>query len=427
MLVYGYPDATMVKIRDSVVSLIGVVSAQGVFFLCITLLGREYGPEMLGRFNADLAIGTLAGTLLALRYELACVSDKPEQSFNALVHVLALVLGVAMIGAVGALCSTHAALWSGGLYAVSLFIQNLTGLYLNSLRRYGLIALCKIVVNVGFAVYLIAPAGNSTHAAVFTIYALTSAAIAFAFLVCALVHGWKCGYSFRIGTRFYRDNNRYAKFILPSTLCASVLIYSLSIAIPAWYSADQAGYFAAAYRFGFFPVSLIGQGIGGVFRRDAIEATTSSHAKMSLEAVFKVYARGLLLIAVAYALFGALLFEPLVKNLLGQRWEGSANFFYLLLPMFAAQIIYVPLSQVFLATQRQRLDFFIQLASGSSLLVVLYGVHLASFTVMRSVFVFSIAGTACTLVGIFMTMRIADVSLFRRRFSAGVGDLNGSA
>ncbi|MFL9982279.1 MATE family efflux transporter [Paraburkholderia sediminicola] len=341
--------------------------------------------------------------------------------------MLTLMLGVAVIGALAVLCSTRAALWSVGLYAVSLFIQNLTGLYLNSLRRYGLIALCKIVVNVGFAIYLITPSGDSTHAPVFTIYALTSAVVAFAFLVCALVHGWKCGYSFRIGTRFYRDQNRYAKYILPSTVCASVLIYSLSIAIPAWYSADQAGYFAAAYRFGFFPVSLIGQGIGGVFRRDAIEATTSSHAKISLEAVFKVYARGLLLIAVAYALFGALLFDPLIKNLFGQRWEGSATFFYLLLPMFTAQIIYVPLSQVFLAKQRQRLDFFIQLASGSSLLVVLYWVHLIGCTVTRSVFMFSVVGTACTLVGIFIAMRIAGISLFRRRFSAEIGDLNGSA
>jgi len=417
----------MVKIGDSIISLSGVVSSQAVFFLCITLLGREYGPEMLGRFNADLAIGTLAGTLMALRYELACVCDKPEQSFNALIHVLTLMLGVVVVGALGVLCSSRTSLWSVGLYAVSLFIQNLTGLYLNSLRRYGLIALCKFVVNGGFAIYLITPSRESTHATVFTLYALISAAVALVFLAGSLVHGWKCGYSFRIGTRFYREHDRYAKYILPSTLCASVLIYSLSIVIPTWYSADEAGYFAAAYRFGFFPVSLIGQGIGGVFRRDAIEATTGSNVKISIEAVFKVYARWLLLIALTYALFGALLFDPLIKTLFGQRWEGSAIFFYLLLPMFTVQIIYVPLSQVFLAMQRQRLDFFVQLTSGFSLLAVLYGVHLIGCNVTKSVFAFSVVGTACTLMGIVITMRVAGFSLFRPRMSVEVGDLNGSA
>lgn len=416
----------MVRIRDSIVSLIGVISGQAVFFLCIAFLGRKYGPEMLGQFNACLAIGTVAGMLLALRYELACVSDRPEQSFSALLHVLALALGSSVAGAIVILCVGNKVPWTVGLYAVALFLQNVTGLYLNSLRRFGLIAVCKLSVNLGFLAYLTASSDALGDKSMFEVYALISAALAAVFITCALLHGWKRKYAFRIGTHFYFENSRYVRYILPSTLFASVLTNSLAIAIPAWYSAEQAGYFAAAYRFGFFPVSLIGQGIGGVFRRDAIEATAGAHSKMTLEAVFRSYARGLLLIAVTYAVFGAVLFGPLIKWLFGHRWDGAATFFYVLLPMFAVQIIYVPLSQVFLARQRQRLDFTIQLVSGSALLVVLYSAHLIRSGVTGSVLSFSVVGTVCTAVAILITMRVANVSLFRRRLFQRVGDLNGS-
>jgi hypothetical protein len=69
----------------------------------------------------------------------------------------------------------------------------------------------------------------------------------------------------RVNLAFFGANVRFAMFILPSTICGSVLTYSLAIIIPRWFDAESAGYFAAAYRIGFFPVSLIAQSLGGVF------------------------------------------------------------------------------------------------------------------------------------------------------------------
>lgn len=76
----------MIRARDSIVSLCGVVAGQIALFGCISLIGRFEGPEALGRFNYLLALATFAGTLLACRYELACVSDSPADSFNARVY-----------------------------------------------------------------------------------------------------------------------------------------------------------------------------------------------------------------------------------------------------------------------------------------------------------------------------------------------------
>lgn len=88
----------MINPRDSIVSLAGVVMGQIALFVSIFVIGRRFGPESLGHFNYLLALASFVGTLLALRYELACVDDSPRESFNALVNVTALGLMVAAAG-----------------------------------------------------------------------------------------------------------------------------------------------------------------------------------------------------------------------------------------------------------------------------------------------------------------------------------------
>ncbi|MET5012877.1 translocase, partial [Burkholderia pseudomallei] len=72
----------------SLISLCGVVAVNVALFGCISLIGRFKGPEALGHFNYLLALATFSGTLLACRYELACVSDNPADSFNAFGNVM---------------------------------------------------------------------------------------------------------------------------------------------------------------------------------------------------------------------------------------------------------------------------------------------------------------------------------------------------
>ena len=70
-------SATVINPRDSVVSLCGVIAGQLAMFLCVYLLGHWRGPGTLGRFNYWLAIGSFISSILAFRYELACIDDQP--------------------------------------------------------------------------------------------------------------------------------------------------------------------------------------------------------------------------------------------------------------------------------------------------------------------------------------------------------------
>jgi O-antigen/teichoic acid export membrane protein len=400
----------MIRIRDSLISIVGVVTAQALLFLCIVLMGRERGPEILGQFNYLVAIGTLTGTLLALRYELACVSDDPETSYHSMIHVLLLGAGMALIAAVFLWFFDLSQFFLVELYAIAVFVTNLAGAYLNSLRRYELIALARIAVNSGFAIFLVSKISNWREIDPFFAYTVISTLIGLLVLVCTVVHGRREGYKTRFELAFYTKNRRFVAYIFPATIFGSVMTYALAIAVPAWYGAKEAGYFAAAYRLGSSPVSLIGQSIGGVFRRDALGAVDRSSSGNRLYSVYRLYARSLVAVSLTYSIFGLVLFKPVTTIFLGHQWDGAHKFFYFLIPLFAMQILYVPLSQVFLAVRKQKLDFLFQLSSGSVLITTLYAMHMLDFSAQGSVGIFSITGAIVTTFGVVMTARAANSS-----------------
>ncbi|NTZ05933.1 lipopolysaccharide biosynthesis protein [Burkholderia metallica] len=402
----------MINPRDSIVSLAGVVVGQIALFVCIFVIGRRFGPESLGHFNYLLALASFVGTLLAFRYELACVDDAPGESFNALVNVTALSLLVAAGGGMLIAIAGRADLYPVAVYALASFIQLAAGSYLNSLRRYGWIALARMVVNGAFLIGLVLSLACAAcgKVDVFALYAWVTAAVSIVMAGAIVLSGYRAGYSFRLSPGFFVRNRRFALYILPSTLCASVLTYALAIAIPHWFDAQSAGYFAAAYRLGFFPVSLIAQSVGGVFRRDAIGAMARPDAGSAVHLVYRTYARALAGLAVVYMAGGLLLFAPLVDLFFGASWRGSVGFYRSLMPLFALQLIYVPLSQIFLATRAQRVDFLFQLTCGICLVGALGIARLTNLSAPTSVLIFSLTGAALMAAGIALTYRVLDAN-----------------
>lgn len=407
----------MINPKDSIISLVGVVTGQVALFACIFLIGRWHGPGALGQFNYQLALATFGGALLGFRYELACVSDNPRESFNALVNVMSLAaVVVAVLGALIA-ATRESELYVVLCYAFASFVQIATGAFLNSMRWYGWITLSRIATNAGLLAYLLLTkvCESCTRVALFDAYTVSTVTVAIAMASVIATMGVRNGYSFGVSRDFFVKNRRFAAYILPSTICASVLTYALAIVMPTWFGAQIAGYFALAYRLGFFPVSLIGQSIGGVFRRDAIGAIARDDARHVLPNVFFAYARSLAGIAVVYSIGGFLLFEPVVTWVFGTKWTGAVGFFNSLVPLFALQLIYVPLSQIFLATRAQRVDFMFQLTTGACLMGALLLSRWMNLSAESSVHLFAIAGSLLMACGIALTYRVLCANLDRLR------------
>ncbi len=410
----------MINAKDSLVSLIGVITGQVAIFLCVFLIGRWRGPEVLGQFNYLLALATFGGSMLAFRYELACVNDSPRESFNAFINALALCLAVVAVIVLATAVAGRPDWYVVEIYALASFVQMAAATYFNSLRWYGWIALSRVAINASFLAYLLlgfvcAPCRSGD---VFEWYAGLTAVVAAAMAAAIVVSGYRAGYSFRVTRRFFVQNRRFAVYILPSTICASVVTYALSIVIPRWFDAASAGYFAAAYRLGFFPVSLIGQSLGGVFRRDALAAMARGDAGNALPRVYAVYARALAMLAALYAAAGLVLFAPLVRFFFGENWQGAIDLYYCLMPLFTLQMIYLPLAQIFLAARAQRADFLFQLTCGVCLMGALYVTKLMGLSVQASVSVFSLSGAMLMMLGIALTYRVLNVSVSRSRAAA---------
>jgi O-antigen/teichoic acid export membrane protein len=400
----------MIRARDSVISLAGVLTGQLIFFVCISLIGRRNGPDALGHFNSTLALGMFVGTLLGLRFELACVSDDAKQAFSAYINVVALSGSLFVVLESLVFASGHTDFLVVGLFAFAYFLQQASSFYLNSLRRYGWITLTRVGVNLAFLGALVIRPRFASLAAEseFGVYTVLNMIASAANAAVIYRSGRRNDFQLTPSRDFFSANRRFAKYILPSTLCGSVLTYSLAIVFPRWFGLVNAGYFAAAYRLGFFPISLIGQSLGGVFRRDALSAVATTSAAGDLNRVYRTYARALIMLAFAYLAGGLLLFSPLVNLLFGPQWHNAADYFRRLAPLFALQMVYVPLSQIFLVQKQQRTDFLFQLQSGVTLIGALGVCRLLGFPAQNSVLVFSITGALTMLFGLALTKWVAQ-------------------
>ncbi|MGO4326324.1 lipopolysaccharide biosynthesis protein [Cupriavidus sp. 2TAF22] len=393
----------MFRIKDSAVALGSTVTAQLLFFACVAVIARSYGPEALGVFNGDVALGMFLGTILAFRYELACVSDSRAISLTSLRH--ALTLASASTIALGILLYFLFSKYTVVVFAMSFFAQQAVAHYLNSLRHYVAIAFLRVLVNALLLASLITAPKifGSVEINPFYEFAFVTLTLSTASVFLILFFNRKCRNTISF-YRFIHENLRFASYTLPATLLASVSLYALSILVPRWFDAIAAGYFAAAYRFGAFPVSLIAQSIGGVLRRDAVSAVAKGAPLLT---VLRPYAAMLSILAAAYVIAGITLYTTLVSLFLGEKWQHSAIYFHALMPFFALQLIYIPLSQVFLATKSQRIDLLIQLVSAISLASALIISKISKFTLLGTSLAFSIGGSLVLLFGLFVIFRVS--------------------
>src|SRR5579875_637477 len=104
-------EASLTNPRDSMLSMSLVIVGQVVMFACVYLLGHWYGPGTLGSFNYWLAMGSFTSSILAFRYELACVDDSPAESYSAFANASVLAVIVAVTSLVVTSLFGHPGLW----------------------------------------------------------------------------------------------------------------------------------------------------------------------------------------------------------------------------------------------------------------------------------------------------------------------------
>ena len=375
-----------------------IITGQLILFLCLTLIGRKFGPAALGDFNLNLCLGSLIGTLLALRYDLTCLNSTIEESYQSLVNSIAISALAYFILYSAALFFNNELFEKILPFSLIFIIQQTLTNYFCRNGNFIITGSAKAAANLIFFIFLNFKEITNQEE-IFKAYTLINIILT----VLIILPLYKRGSLKAPKMEFYKKNINFPKYTLPATLLNSSLVYSIPIFTPNLFGALTAGYIAAAHRFGSFPVSLVAQTINGIFSR---EASLSIKNKEILK-TYKKFSKFLFLIAALYILFGLTFFNSAVQLTMGDEWQQATKIFYILAPTFSLQIIYIPLSQIFIITESQKTDFLIQLfifiGSSSSLTIA----YLTNLNATITLALFSLFTAIALLTGIRQSYKAA--------------------
>lgn len=393
---------TNIKLSDSIISMIGVVVGQLLFFVSVWFIGRYFGADALGRFNYQLSLALFLGTILVFRYELACICNSSEESFNSLCNTYIIAIFVTcMLGVIAIICERN--LLYIVLFAFSFMIIQGYINYLNSLRKYVYIGLFRSLINPLFTIIIIMFFLTDVSSDFFLLYATLYICVAIPLSIFVLYK--KHQQHAKLNMKYFlKENSRYPLFILPSTCCSAIYLYSLSILIPIWYGMGDAGYFAVAYKMGFFPIALLSQSVSGVFRRDMLSAIDIS--KSDVRRVYKTYMKYMLVLAVLYLILGYLFFEPIIDFMFGSNWFIATTIYKYMIPLFCLQLLYSPASQLFLVFKKQKIDFLMNFLLGGALATLFLINHFMRFPLIDLMILFTIVSSIVLVCNLYITYKM---------------------
>lgn len=402
------------RVHDALKGFSGTILNQAALFACIAYVGYQYGSSTLGVFNYLLSLAMFLGTISGLRYDLACVVASPQDSIYGSVHVA--IVGAFVCFLVFLLSSIYNTLpYSVSVFAYAFLLHTLIGTYYNSAQSYHNILLPRMLSAAAFLfILLISTTSSRSGNDVFQMYAYSSIIVGIAMSVYILYHNRA---RFQFNSSFYVRNRRFPLYTLPATLCNSVFNYALPIVFPIWFGAEASGHFAIAYRFGFFPISLCAQSIGGIIRRQSIAAIHSDAGHLSFRRLVYGYFVALVLLSIGYvsAIF---LLWTLGRRVIGTgEWVGALDLVVCMMPMFVGQLVFMPMSQTFLVTKAQSTDLLIQLINAIALMLSLAACFYLKLNAFETVLIFSIVGMTIMLLGSIAILRTV------RRFRSDQGNV----
>lgn len=389
------------KLSHSIVSMAGVLISQVLFFSAIYLIGKFFGPAFLGDFNSKLSLASFLGGISALRLELACVDNKSQETQSAF---LAAFLTSIVFHTI-TLCFVFLGLVSLSVIAFSFvfFISQLATQYYVTKRSYTLIALLKIFTS-AFFIFLLVIKGKLNFMIrfpSFDLYLISISVTVFLYLLLVSRDGllfWK------IRRGFFSENIHFPKYILPASVFSGFITYGLAIIFPIYFGNSDAGYFALAYRIGSFPVTLGAQSIGAVIRRDAVEAVSKGPG--SLRLIFITYLKLFILFAIVYLTCGYVLSTPVINYVFGPTWSKASEFLKVMLPLFTIQLCYVSLSQIFLATRKQKLDMYLQFFMGGVMSAVIVLAGILGWSALETIQIYTLVGLISTSFSLYFVINI---------------------
>lgn len=341
--------------------------AQALVVLASPVLTRLYTPAEFGLLAGYVSVLALLIAVASLRYELAIPlprDDRPAADLLALSLLLvagvSVGVGVATWAAGGALAArlgspelapylwlVPAGLLGAGTYQALSAWAVRRGAYPRIARtRMGQSA-AQTAVQVGMGVLGAGPVGLLAG----DVAGRGSGSLSLALLAWRGDRERLRGVSWA-GMR--EVASRYRQFPLFSS--GSALLNQAGLQLPPLlfallYGPAAAGYFLLAQRVIGMPMTLVGQSIAQVYLGEAARAAREDPRRLA--PLFTRLSARLLLFGGGPILLAGLLGPPLFGVVFGAGWEVAGQYVRLLVPMFVAQFVVSPISQITAVMERQ--------------------------------------------------------------------------
>ena len=351
----------------------GQAVALTITILATPVLTRIYSPSDFGIFALFLAISAIFGSISCWGYELAIVLPKEDKEA---VNLLSLAIVVATVMAILSLMivilfryqigyklgapKLIAWLWwipisvlAGGLFLALSYWSNRN-------KLFGDLAISRIVRSAGRSVAQLF-AGLTTNLGT---GGLIGGQLVGQTIGCITLGNkiWRKDYhSIKESTHWqeiYRLAVKHRKFPIYSSW--TNLLTAASAQLPAillvyFFNPSVAGLYALVYRLVQVPASLISQSVTEVFFQKVVqEYNRTGNSRRILKKVLK----HLFGIAVLPMLLVLLLGSKIFAFILGSEWFEAGKYAQILAPLFLAQFVISPVSNILLVTGAQRTLLF---------------------------------------------------------------------
>ncbi|MCX7748534.1 MAG: oligosaccharide flippase family protein [Clostridia bacterium] len=170
--------------------------------------------------------------------------------------------------------------------------------------------------------------------------------------------------------RFAKRYINFPKYYMWAILANSLSYNIISFFISSIFSTATLGFYALGNRVLGMPTSLIGNSIGQVFFKEAVEEKkTTGYAVKT----FKSTVKKLLVIAIPFFTLLYFIVEDTFAFVFGSQWRTAGEFAQILIPVFFVRFVLSPLTYLYNVFEKQKLALIWQIA--------LLGITLLSFWV----------------------------------------------
>lgn len=386
--------------------------------LAAPVLGRLYAPADYGALAQYMAPAAVLSVLACLQFQHAIIAERTDRGAGA-VAWLALLSAMVMSGAtalgvaalwVPVLAGSAPGAWflllplsvaGAGLVAIGQFLANRQRMY----RLIALVQVANVLATVALSTTLgfLGLGAHGLLAAYFLGQAVQVGAYVLLLGRLRAMMGWPGATRLRI---LVLRHWKFPAFTLPSEFSGQLNLQAPVFALTALGADSTLGAFTRARQLVSMPLTVVGQSVAQVFRREASQLfrETGSCRALMLRTAGWLFAAGigpcLLFMAFAPWLFAVYL---------GPDWREAGEIARLLAPMLLLRVMVSPITTVFYFTGEQALDLKLMLVSTALIAVAIALGWAMGGTAMSVVCAFALGYSVVYIVYGIMSWKIAKL------------------